>query len=280
MRGDLTSAQDSLRNLADWRELAALLAIAIDHAPPSAVRRYVREWQTAVRKLLDAAGLPSDSRWETLLTDASLDAPLSPWLSLYGPVEGLGLTLLAQLRANVPGAQPLPSFRAESKLLLFDYDSASPPERTVFLVTPGPRTMAADAVHSSTSDRPVDLIPFRRVTLRILAELDEPTDLVRIQSIFDTSKIELAGLFGVSRQAISHWLASGRVPAERAEKVAAVAALADLLAHHLRAERIPGVVRRPADAYDGLTMLDLIRADRHRELLEGTRASFDWSVAA
>jgi hypothetical protein len=43
---------------------------------------------------------------------------------------------------------------------------------------------------------------------------------------------------------------------------------------------VPGVARRPAPVYGGETMLELIRRDRHRELLDLVRASFDWATAA
>jgi hypothetical protein len=43
---------------------------------------------------------------------------------------------------------------------------------------------------------------------------------------------------------------------------------------------VPGIVRRPAEVYGGLTMLEMIAADRHEELLEFTRASFDFGRAA
>jgi hypothetical protein len=39
-------------------------------------------------------------------------------------------------------------------------------------------------------------------------------------------------------------------------------------------------VRRPADAYGGKTMLELIAADEHGELLAQVRDSFDWTSAA
>ena len=49
----------------------------------------------------------------------------------------------------------------------------------------------------------------------------------------------LAQLFGVRRQAVSAWLATG-VPAARRAKVATVAAIADILAYRLKHERHPG----------------------------------------
>ena len=73
-------------------------------------------------------------------------------------------------------------------------------------------------------------------------------------------------MFGVSRQGAKDWLERG-VPADRQNKVATVAAITDLLERKLKADRIPGIARRAADAYDGYTILELIALDRHGELL-------------
>jgi hypothetical protein len=96
---------------------------------------------------------------------------------------------------------------------------------------------------------------------------------------FDLSKSELGRLFGVSRQAIDGWLVKG-VPSERQEKLATLLAVTDLLERKLKAGRLPGIARRAAAAYDGQTMLDLMAADRHDELLAKVRESFDWASAA
>ena len=108
---------------------------------------------------------------------------------------------------------------------------------------------------------------------------DAENPLRRIIDAFALSKTDAAKLFGVSRQAVDGWLAAG-LPAERQEKVATLLALCDLLQRKLKADRLPGVARRPADAYGGRTMLELIAADRHGELLQSVRDSFDWQTAA
>jgi hypothetical protein len=100
--------------------------------------------------------------------------------------------------------------------------------------------------------------------------------LDEIQSAFELSNVELGRLFGVSRQAVGEWRQRG-VPGSRQEKAATVAAIADLLSHRLKPERIPGIARRPARAYDSETMLEMIERGRHRELLDLVRASFDWA---
>jgi hypothetical protein len=102
---------------------------------------------------------------------------------------------------------------------------------------------------------------------RLLTSIADPLAL---------SKTELGRLFGVSRQAIDGWHRQG-VPPSRHAKAATVAAIVDLLSHQLKVERLPGIARRPARAYGGLTMLEMIERNRHDELLERTRRSFDWA---
>ena len=122
-----------------------------------------------------------------------------------------------------------------------------------------------------------DLRAFRRNVSAALNEADPP--LERIRQVFDLSLTQLGELFGVTRQAVTQWLEAG-VPDERLEKVSTVASIADLLDHQLKSGRIPGIVRREAEAYDGSSALDLIRHDRHHALMEAVRQSFDWSVPA
>ncbi len=109
------------------------------------------------------------------------------------------------------------------------------------------------------------------------ATVPVPSLLDEIQAAFGLTKTELGRLFGVSRQAVDQWRARG-VPSNRQQKTAAIAATADLLSHQLRAERLPGIARRPAPAYAGLTMLQMIERDRHLELLEQVRTAFDWAA--
>jgi hypothetical protein len=63
-------------------------------------------------------------------------------------------------------------------------------------------------------------------------------------------------------------------------KALAVLQVADLLERNLQPERIPAVVRSPARAYGDLSMLQMIERGHHDELLERTRASFDWAATA
>ena len=112
---------------------------------------------------------------------------------------------------------------------------------------------------------------------RFLTELDQITErsqLARVLDVWSLSKAEAGRMFGVSRQAVDKWLSRG-VPEERRAPVADLQATTDLLVRYLKRDRVPAVVRRPADRLGGLSMLDLVRAGRTRELLDYTREMFD-----
>jgi len=106
-----------------------------------------------------------------------------------------------------------------------------------------------------------------------------PTLLDPIAETFELTATELGRLFGVSRQAVGQWRDRG-VPSNRMTRVTTVAAICDLLGHQLKPERIPGVARRPAEAYGGLSMLDMIERGREDELLRMVRRTFDWASPA
>jgi hypothetical protein len=100
--------------------------------------------------------------------------------------------------------------------------------------------------------------------------------LETIQQTFGLNDTELGRVMGVRRQAVAQWRQHG-LPGARQEKAATVAAVADLLSHQLKPERIPGVARRQAKAYGGLSMLEMIERDRHDRVLDEVRRSFDWA---
>jgi hypothetical protein len=99
-----------------------------------------------------------------------------------------------------------------------------------------------------------------------------------IAETLELSETQLGRLFGVSRQAVGQWRERG-VPSNRMAKLATVAAICDLLEHQLKPERIPGIARRPAAAYGGLSMLEMIERDRQDELQAQVRQSFDWAAS-
>ena len=93
------------------------------------------------------------------------------------------------------------------------------------------------------------------------------------------SSADTATLMGVTRQAVDKWLMKGP-PADRIAKIGAVVEIADILRHHLQ-DGMPAIVaRRPADAYDGRNMLEMIAGDDHEQLLRSVKHSFDFNRVA
>ena len=112
-------------------------------------------------------------------------------------------------------------------------------------------------------------------TRRFLDELDhrvrsEP--LERLLSLWDLSNAAAARMFGVSRQAFAKWRESGP-PADRAARIADLAAATDLLDRSVKRERIPAVVRREAPALGDRSLLAL--AESGGDVLGAVRAMLD-----
>jgi hypothetical protein len=221
-------------------ELAAALAGSLD-----STREYVFLWRRLAERLLDGAQAvsPNGQVELMLVEDASTQAPFGSFASEYGLGQGAALELTSHIRELLG----LSGLRADT-----------PAEPEAF-----------------------DDLAVRRFLTRARVTLNQlgGDELSRLMSSFQLSKTDLAELFGVRRQAIDGWLRKG-VPADRQEKVHTLVALADMLERKLKPGRLPGVARTPADAYGGLTMLEMIQQDRHRELLALVRQSFDWATAA
>jgi hypothetical protein len=212
----------------------------------------VERWREARRALSSylAANHPElrlPPSLEADLDRALLGALDSPWVAMYGLPRGLALRMLAVLRQDLaPQVPPL--------------------------VPPPAALVSAEAMWRQETDWGPWLA---RVEAALEAEpLSGPE---QIRKAFGLSDAELARLFGVSRQAVSQW---GTVPASKRAKAATVLSIADILTYRLKPGRLPMVARKPAAAYGGLTMLDMIAADRHEELLGLTRASFELAASA
>ena len=226
---------------------------------------YVKQWRSLANSFLltvhdELPDLVSESEGRQLVVGAedkaasilrflleaeALEAPFSSWVARADDV-GIGscAALIQKLRSTIPELRPV------------DLDVRERPDWDV-----------------SQSQ----LRSFRKNVLAALNR-DEPA-LNRIREVFELTVTELGSLFGVTRQAAAQWLELG-VPTERQAKVATVASIADLLENHLRPGRVPGIVRRPAQSYSGLTALEMIKQDRHEELLHLVRESFDWARPA
>ena len=120
---------------------------------------------------------------------------------------------------------------------------------------------------------------FSKALAQAQQQMEYSQPLRRAMDTLGLSKSDAAHLMGVSRQAVDKWLVSGP-PAERSPKIGAIAELAEILRYRLLPGLPAKVVRRPAEAYGGRTMLDLIANDEHEWLLQTTKDSFDFSRVA
>lgn len=246
---------------------------ALEHLIPTALtgsegatRAYVEAWTALSLRCLRIAqeNLPDlvlEANGELAVVDAkqsrttvgkplldylAINAPFSSWVTRYGAGRGAAMFLLVELREAIPGLSPIP----------------------------------IDPLYSALPHWNIDREGFARFARHVWVALQREKPLLhRIQSVFDLSLTDLAGLFGVRRQAVSQWLDEG-IPAARQTKALVVAQIADLLERNLALDRIPAIARTPARAYDDRSMLELIAEDRERELLAKTRTSFDWASTA
>lgn len=102
-------------------------------------------------------------------------------------------------------------------------------------------------------------------------------DLGRVLQVWGLNASEAAEIFGVSRQALSRWLTGG-TPSARAAQVADLSAATDLLVRYVKTERIPAIVRRPADRLEGRTLITLAKERSPRAVLDACRTMFDFST--
>jgi hypothetical protein len=98
-------------------------------------------------------------------------------------------------------------------------------------------------------------------------------DLTLVLQTFALRGAAAGELFGVSRQAVDHWLAKG-VPVLRLADVGRAADAARAMRDYFREERIPQIAREPLPGLDGRTVLQVVRDEPRRviELLERTRS--------
>ncbi|MGO9455969.1 MAG: hypothetical protein ACLP62_02825 [Acidimicrobiales bacterium] len=171
------------------------------------------------------------------------DAPGSPWVASHGKGLGIALTLIEDVRRAEAGLTPLPE----------------PPS--------GFPDLGPDA----------DLDRYRRLVGFALRGEALPLD--RVQEIFGLSRTDTAQVFGVSRQAVQQWHDRG-VPETHLERLDNLLALGELLERKLKPGQVPLVARRPAAAYGGKSLLDMVAAGRDRDVRGGLETALDWSATA
>lgn len=239
-KGERSAAQDYF---AAWQSLATGILKLVRAKRPDLIVLS----KSGELLVVDVKGDPPEVTAD-LFAAAAPAAPFSPWVGMVGLSKGIGLRLLAEVRATIPGAVPL-----VPKSGMCPHWTNPDAMRTALQLL---RRAAAE----NTLARP-------------------RTPLARLTELFDLDRTELAKLFGVTRQAVEQWERRG-VPAERQEKLMTVLSIGELLTRKLRPGILPGVARKAADAYGGRTMLEMIAEDDHAKLLESVRASFDWAATA
>lgn len=205
------------------------------------------EMPTIVRKVDDHFGVLTASGVLSVepvryLDHLIADVPFSPILTRFGRDVGVGIVAIDAVRLLLPGVLQL---RLDASLGWPDLPKSS------------------------------DTIRYRRLVDLALRSM-QPS-LVRVRELFDLNTIELADLFGVTRQAVQQWEQNGDIPVTRREKLANLLSVGELLERKLAPGRLPLVARRRADVYGGITMLEMVHTDRDGELRTLTERAFDWS---
>jgi len=98
--------------------------------------------------------------------------------------------------------------------------------------------------------------------------------LGRFERVWQLSSSQAAAVFGVSRQAYAKWR-SGGIPADRRVDVQLADQATSTLLAHVRVDRIPVVVRRPAVSLGGRSLLDIARANDLEAVRDEVEAVFD-----
>lgn len=130
-----------------------------------------------------------------------------------------------------------------------------------------PDELAHELVESSDSE-------WLRELVDALDREVRTSPLRRLTTLWDLSNAAAARLFGVSRQAFSKWLANGPPP-DRADDVARVATITDLLDRYVKRERIAAVVRRAAPRFSDRSIIEMLEAGEYAEAVEGVEEMFD-----
>jgi transcriptional regulator with XRE-family HTH domain len=208
------------------------------------------EWPELVQRITDGFGIVTSSHQVSREPIAYLDhliadMPFSPLMARFGSDVGVGVVAIDAFRMLLPGCPPL---------------------------NLGTSAGWPDLPDGTDSSR------FRRLVDLALRSMQPP--LLRVKDLFGLTNSEVADLFGVKRQAVDQWERSGEVPTARREKLANLLFVGELLERKLSPGRLPLVARRGADAYGGMTMLDMVATDRDAELRELTARAFDWSGTA
>ncbi len=133
-----------------------------------------------------------------------------------------------------------------------------------------PMTRASDVLREAAADPDAaarTLVAADEAAARALAQAIErhlaTGSLDQLERVWDLSASQAGSLFGISRQAYAKWRIAG-IPAERRADLAELSAITALLLDYVKVDRIPAVVRRPADNLEGASIIDAVRQDPRR----------------
>ena len=129
-------------------------------------------------------------------------------------------------------------------------------------------TRAAETVMAEAGEE------WTRVFVAELGRRMQGEALERLMAVWDLSAAGVAEVFGVSRQAVAKWRRTG-IPADRLVALADLAAATDVLLRYVRPDRVPAVVRRPADVLGGATLLSMAADGRTAEVRAAVAAMLD-----
>lgn len=242
-------------------ELPDVLA-AFDHVVPrilrgsnlAVLRRYYVLADATIHTLLDApaSGIPpsdgktssgeSPAHSEVISHLMQRDIPAYPWLAPTPNGVGVLTVMVDRLRGYVGGI-------------------------------PNECVMTRDGIDKHQFDWA------RKAFASIELERGHSAPLQRAMAIFDLTSSDVADMMGVRRQAVDKWLVAGP-PADRLEKIGALAEIADILHYRLVTGAPPIVVRSESEAYGNRSMLEVFAEDNHLWLLNDVRQSFDFSDVA
>lgn len=98
--------------------------------------------------------------------------------------------------------------------------------------------------------------------------------LIRLQEVWGLSDAEAARMFDISRQTLSRWREHG-IPPKHMSALADLSIATDALAHYVKRERIPALVRRQAHNLGNCSLYELACAGRYSEIRAAVAKMFD-----
>jgi hypothetical protein len=103
--------------------------------------------------------------------------------------------------------------------------------------------------------------------------------LNRIAETFGLDAAGLSVMLRVSAAELERWKRAG-VPAARERELDDIVIVAETLERKLKPGTAAKVVRRPAAAYGGRSLLELLTVGHHEQARQAVAGSFDWALSA